>query len=168
VIVETVGVGQVEVEIADSADTTVVVVNPGWGDGIQAAKAGLLEIADVFVVNKADRPGANETVRDLVQMLELSGERAWTPPIVQTAATEDRGIDECWDAICRHRAHLEADGRLAARRVAHLRDEVRSIVVERLARRADEVCRGDGFEALVEDVVARAIDPYRAADQLLA
>jgi LAO/AO transport system kinase len=96
VIVETVGVGQVEVEIAEAADTTVVVVTPGWGDGVQANKAGLLEIADVFVVNKADRAGVDETVRDLVQMLELSPPRSWQPPIVTTVAAEDRGIDDCW------------------------------------------------------------------------
>ena len=168
VIIETVGVGQVEVEIAAAADTTVVVVNPGWGDGVQAAKAGLLEIADVFVVNKADRAGVDETVRDLAQMLELSGERAWIPPIVETVASEGKGIDELWDAIVPHRAHLEGDGRLARRREERLRDEVRGIVLERLARRADAVCAGAEFDALIHDVVKRSIDPYTAAASLLA
>jgi LAO/AO transport system kinase len=168
VIIETVGVGQVEVEIADAADTTIVVVNPGWGDGVQANKAGLLEIADVFVVNKADRPGADEATHDLQQMLELSGERAWRPPIVQTVATDGHGIDELWDAVGRHRAHLEADGRLARRREERLRDELRGIVLERLARGADQVCSGDRFDALVHDVAQREVDPYTAADQLLA
>ena len=94
ILVETVGVGQVEVEIAGAADTTVVVVNPGWGDGVQAAKAGLLEIGDVFVVNKADRAGLDATVHDLRSMLELAGARPWPPPIVETVATEDRGVDD--------------------------------------------------------------------------
>ena len=99
IVIETVGVGQVEVEIAGHADTTVVVVNPGWGDAVQAAKAGLLEIADVFVVNKADRPGAADTVRDLEGMLELAGTTEWRPPIVCTTATTGDGIDDLWDAI---------------------------------------------------------------------
>ena len=99
VLVETVGVGQVEVEVAESADTTVVVVNPGWGDGVQAAKAGLLEIGDVFAVNKADREGVDATVRDLRVMLELAGARAWDPPIVETVATDDRGVGELLAAI---------------------------------------------------------------------
>ena len=168
VIVETVGVGQVEVEIAEAADTTVVVVNPGWGDGVQAAKAGLLEIADVFVVNKADRTGTDQTVSDLRQMLELSSERSWEPRIVTTVATEDRGTDECWDAIVAHRAHLDADGRLALAREERLRDELRGIVLSRLATTVDEVCSGDTFDALVRDVAAKTIDPYTAADRLLA
>jgi LAO/AO transport system kinase len=167
ILVETVGVGQVEVEIADSADTTVVVVNPGWGDGVQAAKAGLLEIADVFVVNKADRPGTDDAVRDLVQMLELSGARDWTPPIVETVASEDRGISDLVAAIASHRAHLEADGGLTRRRQARLRDELRGIVVARLAAHAEEVCRSDAFEALLGPVAALQLDPYTAANRLL-
>jgi len=168
VLIETVGVGQVEVEVAGAADTTVVVVNPGWGDGVQANKAGLLEIADVFVVNKADRPGVDETVRDLRQMLELSPERDWTPPIVQTIATEGTGIDDLHDAIAAHRAHLEADGRLAQRRGARLREELRAIVLARLAERAGAVSDDDAFEALARRVDARELDPYAAADELLA
>ncbi len=167
VIVETVGVGQVEVEIVDAADTTVVVVNPGWGDGIQANKAGLLEIADVFVVNKADRAGTNDAVRDLMQMLDLSGARGWTPPIVETIATDGTGIDVLFDAIGSHRAYLESDGRLAARRDARLADEVRSIVLDRLARRVDDVCAGAHFDDLVARVASRELDPYTAADELL-
>ena len=111
VVVETVGVGQVEVEIAGAADTTVVVVNPGWGDGVQAAKAGLLEIGDVFVVNKADRPGVQSTVADLRSMLELAGHRAWDPPILETVASDDRGVAELLDALTAHRRYLEASGR---------------------------------------------------------
>src|SRR5689334_2401455 len=106
IIVETVGVGQVEVEVAGHADTTVVVVNPGWGDAVQTAKAGLLEIADVFVVNKADRPGTDETAHDLAAMLEMVGERPWSVPIVRTVATTGDGIDDLWRAINEHRAFI--------------------------------------------------------------
>jgi LAO/AO transport system kinase len=167
VIIETVGVGQVEVEVAAAADTTIVVVNPGWGDAVQANKAGLLEIADVFVVNKADRPGGDETVRDLRQMIEWSGERDWNPPIVETVATSGQGIDELWDAIAAHRSHLETDGRLAARRAARLRDEIRSLVVERLGERAAALCAGPGFDELLGRVESRDVDPHTAAATLL-
>jgi LAO/AO transport system kinase len=167
-IVETVGVGQVEVEIARAADTTVVVVNPGWGDGVQAAKAGLLEIADVLVVNKADRPGVDETVRDLQQMLELGGARPWTPPIVRTVASDGTGIDELFDAICNHRAFLESGGQLAARRTARVREELRAIVQARIAAQVDAVCTGAQFEEVVARVVARETDPYTATHSLLA
>ena len=120
VIVETVGVGQMEVEIASAADTTVVVVTPGWGDSMQASKAGLLEVADVFVINKADRPGGREARRDLEQMLDLSRPGAWRPEIVDTTATDGEGVGELWHAVARHRAppreRRPADG--AARRSA--------------------------------------------------
>jgi LAO/AO transport system kinase len=167
VIIETVGVGQVEVEVAGAADTTVVVVNPGWGDAVQASKAGLLEIADVFVVNKADRPGRDDAVRDLRQMIEWSGDPDWTPPIVETVATEGHGIDALWDAIDSHRSYLDAEGRLAARRAGRLRDEIRSLVVARLGEHAGVVCTGPGFDALLDRVAARDVDPYAAAETLL-
>jgi GTPase len=167
IIIETVGVGQVEVEVAGAADTTVVVVNPRWGDGVQANKAGLLEIADVLVVNKADREGAADTVRDLQVMLELAGEREWRPPIVETVATDSRGIDDLWQAVLDHRAHLESDGRLERRRDARLREELRAIVHERLRAGADERCSGERFDQLVAQVAARKLDPYAAADELL-
>jgi GTPase len=168
IIVETVGVGQVEVEIAGQADTTIVVVNPGWGDAVQAAKAGLLEIADIFVVNKADRPGVDDTVRDLDGMLEMAGERAWKVPIVRTVATNGDGVDAVWDAVREHRAFLEETGEVVERRAARVRDELRSIVAEQLLLRATEVCRGDGFDALVDAVATRQRDPYTAADEVLA
>jgi LAO/AO transport system kinase len=167
-IVETVGVGQVEVEIAGAADTTVVVVNPGWGDGVQAAKAGLLEIADVLVVNKADRAGVEETVRDLMQMLELGGDRPWRPPVIETVSTEGRGIDDLFDAIVQHRAFLESDGRLEDKRAARVRDEIRSILEARLTTQVGELCAGDAFDRLVERVVARSLDPYAAVEKLVA
>jgi GTPase len=167
IVIETVGVGQVEVEIAGHADTTVVVVNPGWGDAVQAAKAGLLEIADVFVVNKADRPGTADTVRDLEGMLELAGSTDWRPPIVCTTATTGDGIDDLWDAIVRHREHLRTNGEDAARRRERLRAEVRTIVAEQLLADADAQCRGVEFESLLDSVVAGDRNPYDAADALL-
>jgi LAO/AO transport system kinase len=167
VVVETVGVGQVEVEVAGAADTTVVVVNPGWGDAIQANKAGLMEIADVFVVNKADRPGAADTVRDLEQMLDLAGDGRWRPPVVSVTATTGEGTEELWAALEAHTAHLADSGELGERRARRQRDEVERIVVERLYARAREL-RGDRDpEALVARVLAREIDPWTAADELL-
>jgi LAO/AO transport system kinase len=167
VIVETVGVGQVEVEVAGAADTTVVVLTPGWGDAIQANKAGLLEVAEVLVVNKWDRPGGDETVRDLRQMLEWSGPRDWHPPIIETVATTGQGVDELWDAVLAHRAHLSEGERLEARRRDRLRDEIRALVAERLGRRADAICVGPGFDDLVARVAAREVAPDVAADGLV-
>jgi LAO/AO transport system kinase len=171
VLIETVGVGQVEVEVASSADTTVVVVNPGWGDEIQAAKAGLLEVADVFVINKADRPGVDETRRDLEQMLELSAvspEDGWRPPIVAVVATEGTGVDDLWSAIGGHEDHLARTGELQARRSARLTEELHDIVAERLHERARRVCTGDEYDRLHAAVVARELDPWSASDRLLA
>ncbi|MEZ5170712.1 MAG: methylmalonyl Co-A mutase-associated GTPase MeaB [Acidimicrobiia bacterium] len=167
VLIETVGVGQVEVEIAGAADTTIVVVNPGWGDAIQANKAGLLEIADVFAVNKADRPGAAEAVRDLEMMLDLAGDREWRPPVVETVAVDDTGTDTLLDAVATHRRFLESDGRLDARRHRRTLDELRRIVVAQLDARADDLCSGQRFETLAQRVVERDIDPYAAAAELL-
>ena len=167
VIVETVGVGQVEVEIAGAADTTVVVVTPGWGDGVQANKAGLMEIADLFVVNKADREGVAETARDLELMLDLSGHVEWRPRVIKTVATRTEGIEELWTAIAEHRASQERDGRLTRRREARTRDELRAIVLARLEEQADDACRGPQFEEVMAQVAARKLDPYTAAEQLL-
>jgi len=167
VIVETVGVGQVEVEIASQADTTVVVVNPGWGDEVQAAKAGLLEIADIFVVNKADRPGADVTESDLAGMLELGSRKTWQPPIVRTIATTGDGLAELWDEIGAHRAFLESSGAVVERRRERLVDEIRGLVAERLLERAGAITESMQFEALVDKVAARTSDPYTAVDELL-
>jgi len=166
ILVETVGVGQVEVEVAGAADTTVVVVNPGWGDAVQAAKAGLLEIADCFVVNKADRPGTRTAVQDLEQMLHLAPARDWQPPIIETIASEGEGIDALFDAISAHRAHLETTGTRDTRRRERLREEVRGIVLARLAQAADATCSGERFEQLLKRVEARELDPYSAASEL--
>jgi len=167
VIVETVGVGQVEVEIASQADTTIVVVNPGWGDEVQAAKAGLLEIADIFVVNKADRPGADVTVSDLAGMLGLGRRKAWEPPIVRTIATTGDGLAELWDEIGAHREFLESSGAIEARRRARLVDEIRGLLAERLLERAGTMTQGPEFDALVDRVADRTSDPYTAVDALL-
>jgi LAO/AO transport system kinase len=167
VLVETVGVGQIEVEVAGAADTTVVVLNPGWGDAVQASKAGLLEVADVFVVNKADRPGVEDTVRDLELMLHMAEPSDWQPPIIVTVANRGDGIDDLWDAIQRHRELVQRDGALDRRRAARVRDELRTIVLERLNERAGGLTSGARFDALLAAVTAREMDPYAAADQLL-
>ncbi|MCU1451053.1 MAG: putative metallochaperone MeaB [Acidimicrobiales bacterium] len=168
VLVETVGVGQVEIEIAGAADTTVVVVPPGSGDAMQASKAGLLEAADVFVVNKADRPGAAETRRDLEFMLHLSpADDGWTPPIVSTIASTGEGIDDLWTAVEEHRTFLTEHGLLEKRRAQRLAEELRHVVSQRVEQRAYERCQGPDFDRLLNDVTERRLDPYAAAGRLL-
>jgi GTPase len=165
VVIETVGVGQAEVEITDACDTTLVVVNPGWGDAVQAAKAGLMEIADVFVVNKADRNGTRQAVQELRQMLELS-EAPWKPEIVETVATKGAGIDELWAAVEKHRAYQEEQGLLTARRRRRVQREIKEIVAERYRTRVehDEVAL---LDEMTDEVAARRLDPYAAADRLI-
>jgi len=169
ILVETVGVGQVEVEIAGKADTTVVVLNPGWGDSVQANKAGLMEIADIFVINKADRKGVEETRRDIEQMLELSdlAHDAWRPPIIATVGNTGEGVTQLWDAIVEHRSIIETSGELQKRRDFRLREELREIVARRLELRAREICTGDKWENLQDGVLDRSIDPWSAADEML-
>ena len=182
ILVETVGVGQVEVEVAGKADTTVVVVNPGWGDSVQANKAGLMEVADVFVINKADRPGVAETTRDLQQMLELSAEMAheavegdvadhpaigWRVPIVPTVGPSGDGVPELWDRVLAHREYAGTSGLLERRRRYRLGEELREIVARRLEQRARELCTGDRWDALTERVLGRDVDPWAASDEML-
>jgi LAO/AO transport system kinase len=168
ILVETVGVGQVELDVAGAADTTVVVVTPGWGDGVQTTKAGLLEVADVFVVNKADRPGVDATVQDLVGMLELGRPSDWKPPIVTTVATTGDGVGAVWDAVAAHRAHLEDTGALARRRKARLHDEVRELVRARLLAIAADAASDDVLARAVDDAVrAGSFDPQSVADALV-
>ncbi|HVL81212.1 MAG TPA: methylmalonyl Co-A mutase-associated GTPase MeaB [Actinomycetota bacterium] len=169
VIVETVGVGQSEVEVAGQADTTIVVVAPGMGDAIQAAKAGVLEVADVFCINKADKDGANDTARDLRNMLEMGHGRdpTWNPPIVRTVATQGTGVDELWEAVSNHREHLSAAGSLEDRRRQRLGAEILAIVTERLRERVEREA-GARYDELVQQVVDRELDPYTAADRLLS
>ncbi len=168
VLVETVGVGQQEVEVAAATDTTVVVVNPGWGDAIQANKAGLLEIADVFVINKADRPGAAQTRRDLDQMLDLTELGEWRPPIVETVASSSEGIDALWDTIGRHRDHQLEGGALDEMRRHRLLREFRQIVVARMDEEVAALMVADHLAGITEAMVAGDLDPYEAADRLLA
>lgn len=170
ILVETVGVGQVEVEVAGKADTTVVVVNPGWGDSVQANKAGLMEIADIFVINKADRKGVDETRRDLTQMLDLSDlpHESWRPPIIATVGSTGEGVTDLWDAVLEHRSYAEGSGLLAERREFRLREELREIVAQRLGRRARQICTGERWDELTDEVVARSTDPWSAADEMLA
>lgn len=166
-LVETVGVGQMEVEIASAADTTIVVTNPGWGDSMQANKAGLLEVADIFVINKADRAGVRETRRDLEQMLDLGGEHEWRPPILETVASTGAGTEELWDAIVAHRAFLES-GRLEAHRRAQLRTELDKVLAMMMRSRITELAHGANYDAQLDALLAGATDPYRAAEALLS
>jgi LAO/AO transport system kinase len=168
VIVETVGVGQVEVEVAGAVDTTVVTVNPGWGDSVQANKAGLLEIADVFAINKADRPGARETRRDLEQMLDLSVSGPWRPPIVETVATTGEGVDDLWRAVGLHRHFLDDGGLLEERRGARLEATVRGVLAATLAERLDALFADPTSSDVRRDLLEGGLDPYDAADELLA
>jgi LAO/AO transport system kinase len=167
VIVETVGVGQVEVEIAATCDTVVVVVNPGWGDAVQANKAGLLEIADVLVINKADRPGVQETSRDLRLMLQLSGTLDWTPPIVRTVASTGEGVAELWDAIASHRKHLEGRGQLEVRRAERARDEALKIAKRRFENALGAAVAGSANAGLLTALRERRTDPEQAAGRLV-
>ncbi|HET9092161.1 MAG TPA: methylmalonyl Co-A mutase-associated GTPase MeaB [Acidimicrobiales bacterium] len=185
VLVETVGVGQVEVEVAGTCDTIVVVLNPGWGDAVQANKAGLLEVADVLVINKADRPGVRETRQDLVHMLQLTGVMEWTPPIVETVASTGQGLDELWEAIASHRDFLGSEGRLERRRQARMAEETERLCVDAFGHLASvalgrrdpretplgepeaEKLRAAGRD-LLERLARREIDPVAAADELAA
>ncbi len=165
VLVETVGVGQSEVDIAAGADTALVLLAPGMGDGIQAAKAGILEIGDVIAVNKADRPGAHETMREVRSMLRLSARmpHAWRPPVLAVSAAAGTGIDDLVEALEAHRAHAAADGTLDARRQARARAEIEAIVLARVRQRLDPRVR-----AAARDMVAGGSDPHTAAETIVA
>lgn len=171
VLVETVGVGQSEVEVAALADTTVVLLAPGMGDGIQAAKAGILEVGDLFVVNKADRDGAAETVRDLRHMIKLGERRGpgeWRPPVVRTVASQGTGIEELVEELERHRAWLAEDARLAARRTRRAAGEIEAIALTALRERMGDLRGGERLDELAAAVVSGTTDPYSAADRLIA
>ncbi|MDX1448638.1 MAG: methylmalonyl Co-A mutase-associated GTPase MeaB, partial [Acidimicrobiia bacterium] len=162
ILVETVGVGQSEVDVMRMVETTVVVLAPGFGDSIQAAKAGVLEIGDVFVVNKADLPGADAVVRDLTQMLELGARGAWAPPIVSASAAENRGIPDLWDALERHRRFLSGpDGSHRRRQRADL--SIRRALLARIGRQVEAEQISDD---LINAVLERKLDPWQAAERL--
>jgi LAO/AO transport system kinase len=169
ILVETVGVGQSEVEIAGLADTTLVLLAPGMGDGIQAAKAGILEIGDLYVVNKADRDGADQVRRDLRSMLQLAErpEGGWRPPIVKTVAQKGEGLDEVVAEIDRHHEWLTASGELERRRTRRARDEIEAIAVTALRKRWGDVHGRSELDDLAAAVAAGEADPYAAADDLL-
>ncbi|MBI4493769.1 MAG: methylmalonyl Co-A mutase-associated GTPase MeaB [Chloroflexi bacterium] len=168
VFVETVGVGQDEVDIARAADTTLVVGVPGLGDDVQALKAGVLEIADVFVINKADRENANQLAAELTMLLSLSEPRAWQVPIVQTVATEGRGIDQLVEAIARHRAYLEQSGHWRVRRADQARRQVVAIVEDRLKEQLERLLAQEGWVSRFDQVAERTQDPYAVAEAVVA
>lgn len=171
ILVETVGVGQSEVEIAAQADTSVVLLAPGMGDGIQAAKAGILEIGDLYVVNKADRDGADATVRELNHMLGLGEARGpgdWRPPIVRTIAARGEGIEEVVEALEKHRAWMEEHGVLAERRRSRAAKEIENIAVTALRERIGDLRGDQRLDALAERIVGGELDPYAAADELIS
>jgi LAO/AO transport system kinase len=169
VLVETVGVGQAEVEIASLADTTLVLLAPGMGDAIQAVKAGILEIADIFVVNKADRDGADATVRDIQGMIAL-GDRApgeWRPRVVKASAARKEGIDDVLNAIGEHWAYLDKTGELRKRREERAAAEVEALVLGRMRKRIGSIRGGNSLGELAAKVAAGVLDPYTAAEELL-
>lgn len=165
VIVETVGVGQAEVDVAANVDTTVVVINPGWGDAVQTAKAGLLEIGDVFVVNKADRPGVDETIRDLNTMLDLDADSVWRPIVVQCTAHTGLGTEAVWAAITQHREHLETGAKTRARR-DRWRTEFDRAVKQRYAERAQRLLNSSAAASAGDAVADLEKDPWTAAAEL--
>ena len=162
IVVETVGVGQSEVDVMQLVDTTVVVVAPGFGDGVQAAKAGVLEIGDVFVVNKSDLPGADGVVRDLTQMLELGVRGGWIPPIVSVSALEGSGVDGVWDAVTGHATHLDSPEGAWDRR-ARVELSIRRALVARLT---SEVVDLEIPAEMIDLVLAREVDPWLVAERL--
>jgi len=168
VLVETVGVGQAEVEVAGLADTTLVALAPGFGDAVQVAKAGILEVADVFVVNKADREGAEVVARDLRQMLHLGEARPWRVPVVMTVAERGDGVEQLDQAIAAHLAHLEAGGDLERRRRRRAAREVEEVALDFLRTELGGLRRGEALDELAAQVAAGKLGPYAAADQLLA
>lgn len=171
VITETVGVGQAEVDIATLADTTVVMLAPGMGDGVQSVKAGILEIADIYVVNKADREGAQNTVRDLKNLLALGGRHSeagsWRPRIVSTVASRGEGMTELCAAVAEHREWLERSGELTRRRTARAAAHIQAVVLARLTERTSGSTRGETLAELAADVARAKSDPYTAATRLL-
>jgi LAO/AO transport system kinase len=167
VLIETVGVGQTEFEIVEAATTTVVVTNPGAGDEVQAVKAGLLEMADVFVINKADREGTQSARLDLERTVQHLPAGAWRPPIVETVASEDRGIDEVWGAINAHRAHLQASGLLRLRQQRLLRLALRGLVSAQLQAKVTAALDAEGFSALLERIQSRETSLGQAGAEVL-
>src|SRR5215216_1765388 len=168
VFLETVGVGQAEVDVIDHADSVVLVLIPGSGDSIQALKAGVMEIPDIIVVNKSDHPLTDTMVREIRGVLSLGPKMSWRVPIVKTEAARGEGIDELVETIEKHRAHIEAEGTLSERRRRNLRNEVLALCAFRLRRRLEESLREDeSVQEMLREVVQRKLDPASAAAKLL-
>jgi LAO/AO transport system kinase len=168
IIIETVGVGQSELDIMNIADSTAVVLNPGSGDTVQAFKAGIMEIADLFILNKADLAGTEKLMREVEQMLDLVKHDApWRPPIVKTISVQNKGIDEVWDAFLTHKSYLAESGELDKRRASHLREEVVEIVEYDVHRVIVSQLRDEVYAGAMEKVSRREVDPYEIAGQLL-
>jgi len=171
IFVETVGVGQIEVDIVKTADTVVLVTVPGLGDDIQAIKAGLMEIADIFVVNKADKEGAEVTMFELELMLDLEKDKwqksGWRPPVVSTIAFTNKGVDELWGAINEHMEFLLNSGKIEEKRKFRVGEEIKAIVSSKIARKIGEKMGEDDIAVLIEMIAKREIDPYSAADLVL-
>ncbi|WP_047150746.1 methylmalonyl Co-A mutase-associated GTPase MeaB [Aneurinibacillus tyrosinisolvens] len=168
IIIETVGVGQSELDIMNIADSTAVVLNPGSGDTVQAFKAGIMEIADLFILNKADLAGTEKLMREVEQMLDLVKHDApWRPPIVKTISVQNKGIDEVWDAFLTHKSYLAESGERDKRRASHLREEVVEIVEYDVHRVIVSQLRDEAYAGVMEKVSRREVDPYEIAGQLL-
>jgi LAO/AO transport system kinase len=168
IFLETVGVGQAEVDIIDHADTVVLVLMPGSGDSIQALKAGVMEIPDIIVVNKADHPLTDTMVREIRGVLSLAPQRGWRVPIVKTEASRGQGVQELVDRLEAHRAHITEEGTLKERRRRNLHNEVLSLVASRMRAKVEEQLREDArFAELLDEVVARKLDPSSAATEIL-
>jgi LAO/AO transport system kinase len=168
VFLETVGVGQAEVDIIDHADTVVLVLMPGGGDSVQALKAGIMEIPDIIVVNKSNHPLTQTMVREIRGVLSLAPQGPWQVPIVQTEAVDGTGIDELMEKLVEHRAHIEEQGTLSERRRRNLRNEVLAIATGRMRRRLEQrLERDERFQELVDEVVSRRLDPASAATTIL-
>jgi LAO/AO transport system kinase len=172
VLIETVGVGQSEVEVVSLADSTLVLLAPGMGDGIQAAKAGILEVADVFVVNKADRDGADQVVRDLKYMISLGRREkdgpAWRIPIVSTIASRGEGMADVVEAVEHHRTWMADHGELERRRTARAAAEIEAIALAELRNRMGDLRGGDALDQFAKRVMTGELDPYAAADAMIA
>lgn len=168
ILVETVGVGQTELTIMELADTVVLVLTPGAGDIVQVWKAGIMEIADLFLVNKADRDGARKLIADLEEMLDLAGKPAWRPPVIPAVATERRGIAELWQELQRHQAHLQESGEGVARRLRHLRRELRERMEHRIRRRLEGLLADPAFQRDLDRLHRREEVPHRLVRKWLA
>ncbi|MFA4668178.1 methylmalonyl Co-A mutase-associated GTPase MeaB [Pyrococcus kukulkanii] len=171
IFVETVGVGQVEVDIVKTADTVVLVTIPGLGDDVQAIKAGLMEIADIFVINKADREGVDATYFELSLTLDFEAEKweklGWRPPIIETIATTGKGVKELWKKIKEHKKYLESSGRLEEKRRFRIEEEIKTIASGIIASKVEASIKKGELEDLIREVLAKRIDPYTAADRII-